>query len=87
MYNLYISLKFANVMMNESGRRVMIHIVCRPSRGIPKCIVQETMIKKEDILKSKVTVKCAILVRNLNFKNLVAMSIYDSKHVYFVSNA
>ena len=47
MDNLYISPKFANVMPNQSGRRVMIHGVFRPSRGIPKCIVQDTVTKNK----------------------------------------
>ena len=47
MDNLYISPKFANIMLNKSGRRVMIHRVCCPSRGIPKCIVQDTVTKNK----------------------------------------
>ena len=46
MDNLYIPPKFENFMLNQSGRRVMIHGVFRPSRGIPKCIVQDTVLKK-----------------------------------------
>ena len=57
MDNLYISPNFANVMLNQSGRRVMIHGVCRPSRGILKCIVQDTVTKKQDVLCSKGTFK------------------------------
>ena len=87
MDNLYISPKFVNVMLNQSGRRVMIHGVCRPSRGIPKCLVQDTVTKKQDVLSSKITVKCAILVRYPNCKDLFAMSFYDSKPMYFISNA
>ena len=73
MDKLYISPKFANFMLNQSGRRVMIHGVFRPSCGITKCIVQDTVTKKHDVLSSKVTVKCAILVRDPNCKDLVAM--------------
>lgn len=87
MDNLYISPKFAKFMLNESGKRVMIHGVCRPSRGIPKCIIQNTVTKKDDILKEKGTVKCAILVGDSKCKDLVSMSFYDSKPVYFVTNA
>ena len=47
MDNLYISPKFANVMLNQSVRRVMIHGFCHPSRGITKCIVQDTVTKKK----------------------------------------
>ena len=79
MDNLYISPKFANFMLNQSGRRAMIHGVCRPSRGIPKYIVQDTVTKKQDVLSSKGTAKCAILVRYPNCKDLIAISFYDSK--------
>ena len=39
MDNLFMSLKFAKAAFNLSGKRVMIHGVCRPSRCVPKCIV------------------------------------------------
>ena len=47
MDNLYISPKFANFMLNQSGRRVMTHGVFCPSRGIPKFIVQDTVTKNK----------------------------------------
>ena len=50
MDNLYISPKFANVMLNQSGRRVIIHGVFRPSRGIKKCIVQDKVTKKNVLI-------------------------------------
>ena len=78
MDNLYIPPKFSNLMLNQSGMRVMLNGVFRPSRGIPKCIVQDTVTKKQDVLSSKGTVKCAILVRYPNCKDLVAMSFYPS---------
>ena len=53
MDNLYIPPKFSNLMLNQSGMRVMLHGVFRPSRGIPKCIVQDTATKKQDFLSSK----------------------------------
>ena len=44
--NLYISPKFSKVVLNESGKRLMIHGLCRPSQCIPKCIVQDAVTKK-----------------------------------------
>ena len=44
--NLYISPNFTKVVLNESGNRVMIHGLCRPSQYIPKCIVQDAVTKK-----------------------------------------
>lgn len=87
MDNLYISPKFAKVTLDESGKRVMIHVVCRPSRGIPKCIVQDAVTKIEEIIRAKNTVKSIRLIGDSKCKNLVAMSFYDSKLVYFISNA
>ena len=43
--------------------------------------------KKQDVLSSKGNIKCAILVRDPNCKDLVAMSFYDSKPMYSISNA
>ena len=47
MDKLYISPKFANFLLNQSGKRVMIHAVCRPSRGIPKFMVQYIVTKNK----------------------------------------
>ena len=81
MDNLLICPKFAKVCMNDSGRRVMIHGVCRKSRGIPKCITQQEVTRKEDLLQCKNTVKAAVLENDSKCKDLVALSFYDSKPV------
>ena len=60
MDNLYISPNFANVMLNQSGKRAMIHGVCSPRRGIPKCIVQDTVTKKT---------RCTQFKRNCQVRN------------------
>ena len=70
MDNLFISPKFAKVCMNDSGRRVMIHGVCRKSRGIPKCIIQQEVTRKEDLLQCKNTVKAAVLENDSKCKML-----------------
>ena len=87
MDNLFMSPKFAKAALNLSGKRVMIHGVCRPSTGVPKCIVQDKVTRKDDVLRSKGTVKAAVLTGDPQCKDLVALSFYDSKPVYFVSNA
>ena len=46
MDNLFNSTKFSEQALNESGKDVMTHVVCRQSRGIPKCIVQDAVTKK-----------------------------------------
>ena len=54
MDNIYIPPKFTKVALNESGKRVMIHGVCRPSRGILKCIVQDAVKKKKTSSELKI---------------------------------
>ena len=75
---------FANVCYNGSGRKVMIHGVCRVSRGIPKSIIQEKVTRKYDILQEKGKVKVAVLKNDNQCKDLVALSFYDSQPVYFI---
>ena len=87
MDNLFISAKFAKICLLHTGRRVMIHGVCRQSRGIPKCIHQEVVTHKDDLLRAKGTVRAARLVGDSSCNGLVALSFYDSKPVYFISNA
>ena len=65
----------------------MIHVVCSLSRGIPKCIVQDAVIKKDDILRSKNMVKSARFIGDSKFEDLVSMSFYESKPMYFISSA
>ena len=61
MDNLFISPNFTKICYNNSGKRVMIHGVCPQSRGIPQCILLDKVSRKEDLLRSKGTVKAAIL--------------------------
>ena len=86
MDNLFTSAKFANVCYNGSGRKVMIHGACQQSQGIPKSIIQEVVTRK-DVLREKRKVKVALLRNDTNCKNLVALSFYDNKPVYFISMA
>ena len=65
----------------------MIHGVTRPSRGIPSCITQEAVTKKEDLLSTRGTMKASIFVGDSSVPSLVAASLYDTKPVYLISNA
>ena len=44
--NLFNSPKFAKQALNESVNDVITHGVCRQIQGIPKCIVQDAVMKK-----------------------------------------
>ena len=87
MDNLYMSAKFAKVAMIDSEKNVLIHGVTRASRGIPPCITQEAVTKKEDLLRTRCTMEAAVLTGDSDCPGLVATSLYDSKPVYLLSNA
>ena len=67
----------------------MVHGVIRENgRGVPQCILQSKQKKKEDIEKVKGTVKAAVLKQDEGCGDrMVITSFYDSKPVYFCTNA
>ena len=56
-------------------------------RGVPKCIEQLDVTKKEDLAKTRGTLKVSELVGDEQMKGLVAISLYDSKPVYLMTTA
>ena len=56
-----MSPKLAKFALSESGKRVVIHGVRRVGRGIPQCIIQDVKSKKENLLKTRGTVKASVL--------------------------
>ena len=82
MDNLFMSPKFANIAKNDSGKGTMIHGVCRVSRGIPNCIHQVAVNKKEELIRNRGMVKASVLKGDSKCDGLVAVSFYDSKLVY-----
>mgnify|MGYP003326642903 FL=1 len=87
MDNLYISARFVRFAW-MSEQKVMISGVARKSgRGLPSCVYQEEVTKKEDIIRAKWTVKAAVLKGDPMVPGMVAISIYDSKPFYMISNA
>ena len=87
MDNLFVSPRFTKIAKHGIGKDIMIYGVCRPSRGIPNYILQTTVTKKKELLKNRGIVKASILVGDSICKGLVILYFYDSKPVYFISNA
>ena len=81
MDNLFMSPKFANISKNDSGKGIMIHGVCRVSRGIPNGIHQVAVNKKEELLRNRGMVKASVLNGDSKCNGLVAVSFYASKPV------
>ena len=87
MDNLYNSAKLCRLCYSMN-QKVMVHGVTRPSlRGIPSVIKQEEVKKKGDLEKVRHTVKAAVLKGDEVVHDLVSVSVYDTKPVYFLSNA
>ena len=87
MDNLYMSTKLGRLTYGMK-QKVMIHGVTRPSlRGIPPAIKQQEVTRKGDLEKVRHTVKVAILKGDEVCNDLISISIYDTKPVYFLTSA
>ena len=86
MDNLYMSASFARHSMRLQNK-VKIHGVTRTdNRGIPKYIMQTQLQNSKMADEQRNTVKVAVLDGDSTIKDLVAISFYDSKPVYFLSS-
>lgn len=66
----------------------MIYGVVRSDgRGVPKCIAQKEMTRREDKIRARGTLKVAHLKGDSTIDGLLAISYYDSKPFYMMSNA
>ena len=66
----------------------MIYGVVRSDgRGLPKCVIQKEFTRKEDKARARGTLKVAHLKGDSKIDGLVALSYYDSKPFYMMSNA
>ena len=85
MDNLYMSASFSRAAL-LSKNRVKIHGVTRcDKKGIPDCVKQVELKNEKLVLQARNTVKVAVLEGDDVIEDLVAISYYDSKPVYFLS--
>ena len=64
----------------------MIQGVCRPeNRGLPKCVIQLNKTQESEAAKVRGTTRAAVLKGDSLCENLVAVSVYDTKPVHFLS--
>jgi Transposase IS4 len=85
MDNLYLSAKFAKACYTH---KLQIHIagVTRKSgRGLPACVVQQEVNNKRQQMAVRGTVKAAVLKGDRDCPDLLAVSVYDTKPVHFIS--
>ena len=85
--NLYISAKFVRFGWQHSDR-CMFHGVAREKgKGVPSCLFQKKETSKIAHAKAQWTLKVDTLKGDPSIPGIVALSLYYSKPLYFMSNA
>ena len=83
--NLYVSARLFREAYKHNSR-VLLHGVCRThGRGFPDFCIQQEIVGKEGQEKARGTVKGARLSGDSMCPDLVAVSVYDTKPVHFMS--
>ena len=86
MDNLYMSAMFARRLVS-CEKKVNIHGVTRQNaKGIPMCVHQYEVSDEKNLDEQRNTIKVAVLEGDPLIKDLVAISYYDTKPVYFLSS-
>jgi Transposase IS4 len=85
MDNLYLSAKFCKGCYNHASKVLIAGVARKSGRGIPDCVIQEEVKNKKDITKVRGTIKAAVLKGDRDCPDLIALSMYDSKPVNFLS--
>ena len=85
MDNLYNSAAFCRYAYNHRNK-VLVHGVTRKwGWGIPSCVLQEEIKNKKAQILVRGTVKAAKLVGNPGCPHLVALLVYDTRPVHYLS--
>ncbi|MGL5935534.1 MAG: hypothetical protein ACRCZI_07915, partial [Cetobacterium sp.] len=85
MDNLYLSANFAKACCNHPMRVLIAGVTRKNGRGLPAHVLQEDAKNKKAQLAVRGTVKAAELVGDQDCKSLLAVSVYDTKPVHFLS--
>ena len=85
MDNLYLSAKFCKGSYNHSNKVLLAGVTRKGGRGIPDCVIHEEVKSQSDQRKVRGTVKAAVLKGDRDCPDLIALSVYDSKPVNFLS--
>ena len=83
--NLYMSAKFFRDAYTYP-KKIKLHSVTRKyGRGLPSTIMQQELQNKDEQEKVRGTVLDAEIVGDSKFPSLIAVSVYDTKPVHFIS--
>jgi len=84
--NLYISAKFCKDAYNHPKKIMMFGVARKSGRGLPSYVIQEELQNEKEKLKVRGTVKAAELIGDPDCPSLLAVSVYDTKPVHFLSS-
>jgi Transposase IS4 len=87
MDNLYLSANFAKACYNHPKSVLIAGVTRKNGRGLPAHVLQEDAKNKKAQLAVRGTVKAAELVGDHECPGLLAVSVYDTKPVHFLSMA
>jgi Transposase IS4 len=85
MDNLYLSAKFVKASYNHPRKVMIAGVTRRNGRGLPMSVIQDEVKNKTAQEAVRGTVKAAVLKGDPDCPNLVAVSVYDTKPVHFMS--
>ena len=83
--NLYLSAKFAKACLNHQKKVLIAGVTRKSGRGLPQHVLQEEAKNKTAQMAVRGTVKAAVLVGDRLCPDLLAISVYDTKPVHFLS--
>lgn len=85
--NLFMSAKLCAGAYKGKNQVQINGVVQKNGHGIPLCVMQEFQKNAKEADKVRGTIKAAVLEGDLACPNIVCMSYYDAKDVYFMSTA
>ena len=85
MDNLYMSAKFARAAYRHEQHILISGVTRKAGRGIPPYVLQEEKTNKKEQMRVRNTVKAAVLMGDSDCPDLLAISVYDTKPVHFLT--
>jgi Transposase IS4/SAP domain len=85
MDNLYMSVRFVAASYKHPKKVLVAGVTRKGNRGYPKAALQEEVKSRTEQLAVRGTVKAVVLEGDTECPNMVAVSVYDTKPVHFLS--
>lgn len=80
-----MSAKFVKGCYTHQKKVKLAGVVRKGGRGLPECVLQADAKNKAELRQVRGTCKAAVLKGDSKCPDMLAVSVYDSKPVYFLS--